>query len=203
MIYSNRLPRHRPFAGALGTAAVILALAGCGGDGEAPQVAAAGTPGARPAQSASSGGAVARYVEAQRQWVGCLREQGFDLPDPDAKGLVDLRAPGAPKKADPKWTAAQLSCAKYAVEVPAELEEKVVWTAEEIRHRRAYAGCMRDNGVPDFPDPGPDGNWPRETGSGPMSDQQVAASFRAGQICNPVLDGKPSTTPDPNATAKG
>ncbi|SCL16117.1 hypothetical protein GA0070624_0928 [Micromonospora rhizosphaerae] len=200
MIY----PRwQRPLAGGLGTAALILALAGCGGEDKAPGVATAGSPGTRALQSAGTGGAVAQYVEAQRRWVKCLREQGFDLPDPDAKGFVDLRAPGAPKKADPKWTAAQMTCMKYNMPVPEELEEKAVWTAEEIVHRRAYAQCMRDNGLPDFPDPGPDGNWPRETGSGQISEQQAAAEFRAGQICNPVLDGKPPTTPDPNSTAKG
>lgn len=206
MIHDKSLRGRRWRTISLGAAVLIVALAGCGGADKQPGVATAGRPAAQPSGPASAtSGVVAEYVEAQRQWVSCLREQGFDLPDPDAKGFVDLRAPGIPTKTDPKWTAAQKTCAKYNVPVPEELEEKSVWTAEQIAHRRAYAKCMRENGVPDFPDPNPDGNWPRDRdGDGSqVSEQQVAAQFRAGQICDPVLDGQPPTTPHPDPSARG
>jgi hypothetical protein len=180
---------------------LILALAACGAEDQQPAVATAGDPAARPSGSAATAGVVAEYVEAQRQWVNCLRERGFEVPDPDAKGHVDLRAPGVPKKGDTGWMEGQKACAKYNVPVPEELEERTVWTAEQITHRRAYASCMRENGIPDFPDPQPDGNFPQD--SRQQTEQQAAAQFRAGQICDPVLDGQPPTTPDPNATTRG
>ncbi|WP_141721703.1 hypothetical protein [Micromonospora citrea] len=203
----SRTPRHlRSWFVGLGATTLVVALAACGAEDQPPAVATAGGQGVQPSASAASG-VVAQYVEAQRQWVTCLRERGFQMPDPDAQGRVDLRAPGSPKKGDPKWAEAQKACVKYQVPVPEELEEKPpALTAEEIGHRRAYAGCMRENGVADFPDPGPDGHWPqddRKDGGPAVSEQQAAAQYRAGQICEPVLTGQPPTTPDPNATGRG
>jgi len=206
MTQSDRLPCRRRWSTSLGAAALILALAACGGEDQQPGVATAGGPAAQPSGSTSATGLVAEYIEAQRQWVKCLRDQGFEVPDPDAKGRVDLRAPGVPKKTDPQWTDAQQKCAKYNIPVPEELEEKSVWTPEQIAHRRVYARCMRENGVPDFPDPNPDGNWPQDndnSGGPQLSDQQAAAHLRAGLICAPVLDGQPPTTPHPNLSARG
>ncbi|MEU5944199.1 hypothetical protein ABZ793_01395 [Micromonospora sp. NPDC047465] len=207
MIYSMPPRRRRSWFVGLGAATLVVALAACGAEDQPPAVATAGGPGTPPSTSAAVTGVVAEYVEAQRQWVACLRERGFQVPDPDPRGRVDLRAPGVPKKGDPKWTEAQRTCAKYSVPIPDELEEKPpTLTAEEVGHRRAYARCMRENGVADFPDPGADGYWPQDNdnGGGPtVSEQQAAAQHRAGQICEPVLHGQPSTTPDPNATGRG
>lgn len=46
----------------------------------------------------------------------------------------------------------------------------------------AYARCMRSHGVPDFPDPDPDGNF--NLPSSPASSQEAAAN----QVCNHLLD---------------
>ncbi|MDO3705477.1 hypothetical protein Q3W71_27785 [Micromonospora sp. C28SCA-DRY-2] len=205
MIYSMPPRRRRSWFVGLGATALVVALAACGAEDQPPAVATAGGPGTQPSASAATG-VVAQYVEARRQWVACLRERGFQVPDPDARGGVDLRAPGVPKKGDPKWLEAQRACAKYNVPVPEGAEEKPsALTAEEIGHRRAYAGCMRENGIADFPDPGPDGHWPQDDDNGgpAVSEQQAAAQRRAGQICEPVLRGQPSTTPDPHATGRG
>ncbi|WP_173078066.1 hypothetical protein [Phytohabitans rumicis] len=46
---------------------------------------------------------------------------------------------------------------------------------------RKFAQCMRDNGVPDFPDPGPDGNF---QGSGAMRDMfENDAARKALEAC--------------------
>ncbi|WP_088994613.1 hypothetical protein [Micromonospora echinaurantiaca] len=184
----------------------MFALSACTGATDVPPVATAGGSSAQPTGSPGAvGGVVAQYVEGRRQWVNCLRKEGFDLPDPDAKGFVDLGAPGSPKKGDPKWEAAQKKCKDFNLPVPEELEEKgPPATAEQIAHRREYAKCMRANGMPDWPDPGPDGEFP-EDGWGPreLTPQEQAANIRASQICEPVLDGRPKTTPNPNATGVG
>lgn len=200
MIHSGRLRGPRALAIGLGATLLSLTLAACGDGADEPGVATAG--GATASSSPAGGGVVAEYVESQRQWVKCLREQGFDLPDPDAKGRVDLRAPGAPKKTDPKWSAAQNACAKYNLPVPEGVEDKPVLTAEEIAHKRAFAKCMRENGVADFPDPLPDGQMPGRSNQ-PVSEQQATAELRASQICQPVLDGNPPTTPGPLPTFRG
>ena len=50
---------------------------------------------------------------------------------------------------------------------------------------RAYAQCIRDNGVPDFPDPDPDG---RLRGQG--HEQQDTPTFRAAmESCRQKLPG--------------
>lgn len=204
MICPAPSPRGRSWFAGLAAATLVVTLAGCGGDEQSSRVATAGGQSAQP--SASAAGVTAEYVAAQRQWVACLREQGFELPDPDARGRVDLRAPGAPKKSDPKWTAAQMACAKYAVPVPEELEEKPEpLTEEEIKYQRAYARCMRESGATNFPDPGPDGYFPGDRDGGPvMSEQESAAQLRASLICEPVRHGQPrKTAPGPLPTAQG
>ncbi|MFV2103374.1 hypothetical protein [Micromonospora sp. LOL_024] len=184
---------------------VALALSACGGAAEAPPVATAGGSSAQPTGSPSAViGVVAQYVEGRRQWVKCLRKEGFDLPDPDAKGSVDidLGVLGV-SKTDPKWKAALTKCMDFLLPVPEELEEKVPpATAEQVAHRREYAKCMRANGMPDWPDPGPDGEWPG-WGTRELTPQEQTANIRALQICEPVLDGRPKTTPNPNATYPG
>ena len=184
---------------------LLLMLAACGGKSDAPGVASAGR-GAHPGGSARAAGVLAQYLEGQRKWVKCLRDEGFAVPDPDAQGKIDLNPLGGngKLKADPKWRAAQEKCAPFALPVPEELEKQPPKSATEIAHARQYAECVRSNGQPDFPDPGPDGNWPQDdSATAAPSDQQAAAIFRASQICEPVLDGRPPTTPDPNAARNG
>lgn len=181
-------------------AVLTLATTGCEKTADQPEVATAVTAGAQPSASASSAGVIAAYVEAQRKWVGCLRKQGFQVPDPDAKGLVDLRYPGAPKKADQTWIRALQACAEFSVPIPEELLEKQApLSPQQLDGLRDFARCMRENGFPEYPDPAPDG-FSNFQGYSP---QQEAAGFRAEQICAPVRDGKPRTTPNPHLTAQG
>ncbi|MEH1164652.1 hypothetical protein V6V47_04605 [Micromonospora sp. CPCC 205539] len=187
---------------------VVFALSACGGGAaDTPSVATAASASAQPTGSAGAGssGVVAQYIDGRRQWVTCLRAEGFDLPDPDAKGHVDLSGPGTPKKTDPKWMAAQMKCKDFNLPVPEELEDKgPPLTEEQITHRRDYAKCMRTNGMPDWPDPGADGEWPEDgTLTRELNPQEQAANLRALQICDPVLDGRAPTTPNPNATYQG
>jgi hypothetical protein len=199
MNYSCYRLHYRPrILLATAAVAVAFALSGCGGGDDQPGVATAAASG-QPAASASAGsGPVAAYVEAQRQWVKCLRDQGFDVPDPDAKGQVAF-GNNRELKADPKWITAQETCSKFNIPVPAELEEtEPPRTKEQIAHLREYAKCLRANGVPDHPDPDANGNW----GTWAGANDEVALS-RASQICDPVLDGRAPTTPGPVRTGQG
>ncbi|MBU2669517.1 hypothetical protein KOI35_39010 [Actinoplanes bogorensis] len=130
--------------------ALFLALAsGCGGDPADPGVATAQS-GSTAAPSAS---ATTRDEDAPLKYAQCMRAHGMTwFPDPDPSGRQTIRSP---KGMDPdKFQAAQEACQEFAPDMtngdradPAMLEAA-----------RKMAKCMRENGVPDFPDPQPDGS---------------------------------------------
>lgn len=178
---------------------LVATLAGCG-KSEAPGVASAGS--GASGKPAATSDAVAAYVESTRKFVACMREAGFDLPDPDAKGNIDLSGVGR-RKGEPAFIAASKKCQPLLLPSPEELNMLPPKTATEIARTREYAKCMRENGVPSFADPGPDGHWTRDSENQTISEEESAAMFRAGQICEPVLDGRPRTTPNPNYSGQG
>jgi hypothetical protein len=185
--------------------ALALGAGACGSPAETPGVAtaASGTPAPSPTANV-----LAQYVDAQRAWVKCMREHNYNLPDPDAKGFVDLGAFLAETKlpkTDAGFIAAQQACRSFQQPVPAELGPSIPpLTAEQIANRRKYAKCMRANGMPSWPDPGPDGEWPATGALGEtLSPAEAAANERALQICDPVLDGKPQGSFDPNKVGQG
>jgi hypothetical protein len=69
----------------------------------------------------------------------------------------------------------------------------------------AYAACMRENGVPDFPDPDSNGRF-RLVGGKDASgrtfglDTDSAAFERAQRACQKLLPGAPSSAPPPAST---
>ncbi|MEV5439505.1 hypothetical protein AB0K80_26350 [Streptomyces sp. NPDC052682] len=166
-----------------------FALTGCGGDDGGSKVPTAGSGGAASQQGDASGEQggkddVTAYVEAQRAYVKCLRQNGFDAPDPDARGNIDFGSGDAriALKKDPKFRAATEKCAKYQAAVPESLEKgNQNLTPKQIEVKRKYADCMQKNGAPDFPDPGPDG-----LGQGEW-DQSSASAKRAIRICGPIV----------------
>ena len=60
-----------------------------------------------------------------------------------------------------------------------------VTSADKVEAARAYAQCIRDNGVPDFPDPDADGRL-----RGVAHEQQDDPTFRAAmETCRGKLPG--------------
>ena len=108
-----------------GLTASVMAITLAGGEGDAPKVPTAGgdNPSAASGKTATPGGGddVSAYVNAQREWVKCLRENGVDAPDPDAKGQVDFGDNAALKK-DTKFLNASEKCASLVAAVPESLE---------------------------------------------------------------------------------
>jgi hypothetical protein len=185
--------------------ASALVLGACGSGPNEPGVATAASGGVTAAPPAAAN-VLEQYVAAQREWVKCMRSGGIDVSDPDSKGHVELGGSRQQTKSDPKFLATSKQCGHLRVAVPDELEEKVVYTREEIRLIQEYAKCMRANGEPSFHDPLPDGNWPPgepDEGQRPSTEQEVAASLRAQQICAPVRQGEPPASPNPNAQPTG
>jgi hypothetical protein len=121
-------------------AAAGVFAAGCGGSDE--------SDGGGSKASSDSNPAVA-YAE-------CMRENGVpEFPDP-VNGQFQLRAtPGSGLDPNsPEWKAAQRACQDLA---PAGAQGGGSPPADVQAQVLAYAKCMRENGVPDFPDPSFDG----------------------------------------------
>jgi hypothetical protein len=111
--------------------------------------------------------AIAQQTPADRQdaalaYAQCIRDNGYtEFPDPDPEGgFKFLIEPGSA----PRFKAATAACAHLAPEgmrdddvTPAQLDALI-----------KLAQCIRENGVPEFPDPGPKGNFELSgTGIGP------------------------------------
>jgi hypothetical protein len=179
---------------------MALALTGCGsGDGGSKVPTADGGGSSAPAgKTGGQGGGsdVAAYVESQRKWVACMRQNGIDLPDPDSKGQVDMSGQGLALKKDPKFINAIKKCAGLQGAVPQGLEEanEPKLTPAQIKVKRDYAACMQKNGAPDFPDPGPDGYGGNDNSGQSEWNQTSAGAKRATRICAPII-GDPASPP--------
>ncbi len=92
--------------------------------------------------------------ERVRQFVGCMRAEGIDVPDPepgDATGKSALRFAHEGSIDKTKLSKAMEKCDRF---MPGG-GENVRLTPEQIDAQRAFAQCMRDNGHLDWPDPDP------------------------------------------------
>jgi hypothetical protein len=136
---------------------LVLGSAACARTGtKDPQVASAQNGGAKPSASASA--TPSDDPDAPLKFSRCMREHGLPwFPDPsDGKMSVAI-----PKGTDPKkMEAAQEACKKY---MPDGGEARKP-SAEELAQARAMAKCMRENGIPNFPDPNPDGGIAIDSG---------------------------------------
>nr|WTB32303.1 hypothetical protein OG781_25020 [Streptomyces sp. NBC_00830] len=179
---------------------MAFALTGCGSGEGGSKVPTAGGGGssASAGKTGGQGGGndVAAYVESQRKWVACMRENGVDLPDPDSKGQVDMSGQGLALKKDPKFLNASQKCADFKGTVPQALEDanQPKLTPAEIEAARDYAACMQKNGAPDFPDPGPDGYFSNTNSGQSEWDQSSAGAKRATRVCGHII-GVPTDAP--------
>ncbi|MFG2056824.1 hypothetical protein ACGFI9_22650 [Micromonospora sp. NPDC048930] len=161
-----------------------LAVAGCAGaDPDGKQVATAGGGAASASPSASV--AQVSDEDRQREFAKCMRENGLpDFPDPETgDGKFRIRMPaGADKE---KVEAAMEKCRSLMPNGGKALK----LDPEQVEQVRQLAKCMRENGVPDFPDPGPDGAIELKGGTGfdPDSPTMKAALEKCRQGDAPLL----------------
>lgn len=180
-----RVRRRR--TGALVAACTAMAVAtGCadsGGDGKEVAAVSTGEVGAEPSGKGGDG-RLAEYIEGMRTWVGCMRDAGVDLPDPDAEGQVEIGVPAKEWKSDPKYRNAQMKCSDKHPTLPDELEKAMQPepTEKEKAKNREYASCMQDHGAADFPDVGEDGNFVEEPW-----DSAAASAKSAARYCDKTV----------------
>jgi hypothetical protein len=130
---------------------LIVAAAGCGKTPAGDQIASAGGTPAASTSAAAGGGTDEK--DAPLKFSQCMRDQGltwFPDPEPVAGGLR-IKVPEGTDKA--KVDAATEACKKWT---PGGGERGKI-DPERLEQARQMAQCMRDNGVPNFPDPDADG----------------------------------------------
>jgi hypothetical protein len=171
---------------ALAAAPLLLALAlgGCGGT-KGNGVATAGGAKADSSAAANSGD----QAEQMRKFAQCMRAQGVDVPDPDPNakgGMIQLGDPNAGGPDPTKIDAAMQKCRSLLPNGgqppkmdPADLEKE-----------RQFAKCMRENGLPEFPDPDAgSGSVIIGRGSGQIDDPKFKA---AQEKCNKYMPVPPA-----------
>jgi len=149
----------------VGLVALALALgpAACAHNGtNDPRVASAQT--AKPKASASASTAATNDPDAPLKFAQCMRAHGIGwFPDPNA-GKTSIMIPKGQDHT--KFEAAQEACKQYMPD-GGEMHKP---SAEELEQARNMAKCMRENGIPNFPDPNPDGGMeidPKKLGAAP------------------------------------
>jgi hypothetical protein len=139
--------QRRPLAVAVAVLVAGLALAGCKDNGGTRVASADG--GAGPTASTSAGPRpAADPEERQRQYQRCMHERGFDVSNNGSAVTVD----GSPLTKE-AFAKAYEACRIYAPD-GGDLHK---FSPEDVEKWRQFAKCMREHGVPEFPDPNADG----------------------------------------------
>lgn len=128
--------------------ALLFALGACAEGGENNNgVASAGGPASAKPGAADPAAGLSQQEKALK-WVQCMREKGVEVPDPDpATGRVQMRfGPGTDQA---KVQAAMQECKAFQPFG----EGGQGGNPQQLEAQRKFAQCMRENGVPTFPDP--------------------------------------------------
>jgi hypothetical protein len=113
--------------------------------------------------------------QAALAFAQCMRDNGLpDFPDPDPDGR--FTGLSHEQQSDPKYDAALEACRSLA---PGGEHEKLGDPAF-VAQMREFSQCMRDNGLPDFPDPDAEGRL-RGVGHEQQSDPTYRAAYGACQ----------------------
>lgn len=126
------------------------------------------------------------------KFTECMREHGIEIEDPDvSEGAFAVTIPeGADRE---EMDQAMKACREFMPNggEPPKLDP------ETQAKMRAFAECMRRNGVEDFPDPGPGGGLTIDEGSGfdPSSEEFKAAQEECRDEM-PVIPGAPGAPGD-------
>ncbi len=120
----------------------------------------------------SSGNKTTSDMDKRRAYALCMRNNGVpNFPDPNPNGEYGA-GHEAISRDDPTFKAANEKCRDL---LPAGDKHDVVGP-EAVQNLVKFAQCMRDNGVPDFPDPGADGKFPRDAEQKAHNDPKFQAA---------------------------
>jgi hypothetical protein len=162
-----------------------LSLTGCGNNEKGGGVASAT---GKPSASASGGSGA---KEAGLAYARCMRANGVpNFPDPQVNDSGQIRFDPPKDIPDYVMNAAEDKCRGY---LP--FDPKAGSDPQRIEQLRKYAQCIREHGIPDYPDPQDDGSLgfdPNKLGlSGPDDPKLKAAEEKCRQL-------QPSAPPGAN-----
>lgn len=154
-----------------GVTAIMLSAVACSGSGGDDGDAAA----QRPSKGAASGDRKSTLAYAK-----CMRENGVaGFPDPNAQGLLNIDG-----SVDMKSSQAQAADKKCKELLPAVNATPPAGVQEASL---AYSKCMRENGVPKFPDPNAEGGL--DTNGETLGVDPQGPVFKAAdKTCQPILE---------------
>jgi hypothetical protein len=161
----------------IAVAAVTLFVAGCGGGSPAPIAAQAS------------------FSAAAFKYSSCMREHGLSsFPDPsmtdhDGQQVAYLTAT-IPVHPSAAFKSAQSAC-RGILPPPINASPTELAQQRQARdqHLLAFADCLRNHGVPDFPDPTSQGQLTLEMVNSAGVDVHAPTVLRAAKICLPTTDG--------------
>lgn len=135
----------------------------------------------------AGGSAMAQRTEVERAdaalaFAQCMRDNGYaEFPDPTPGGDIRFLIT---RDSAPRFEAAAAACRHLA---PEGMRGEDI-SPENLEALIKLAQCMRDNGVPDFPDPSAEGGFNLEGVSTGPNDPRIAAAMRT---CRGVAVGAP------------
>lgn len=137
--------------------------------------------------------AAAPTVDAHEQaleYAQCMREHGVDMVDSgsDTGSGHDVATNSQPAPTLPDKETLDDAIEACRDFTPGGDGSKA--SPEQLEQQRTFARCMRENGVPDFPDPDPNGQLAGGGSQGSSVDRD--AFDRAARTCNQKT---PATTP--------
>jgi hypothetical protein len=172
--------RRHLHAGALALTALLVA-GGCQSGG------AKASPGASPSAMSDT-----QLLTIGREYAQCIRDHGIpNYPDP----VVDsgrLAMPpdadgGSAKQALQGNQAAQDACRSILDRLPASARKDHPPTPEELQQMLRFSQCVREHGVPEWPDPTNDGVFPI-IGTPLEGEGKSARTVAAFQACRQYWD---------------
>jgi hypothetical protein len=155
----------------------------------------AGIPTASDSQAASSGEANSAQAEptpnsedpedAALTYSQCMRENGVpNFPDADAEGRIRISPPGSIDPDSAEFQGASEACRHLAPEGWGETNTGP-GDAEALLE---FTRCMRENGVPDFPDPDPSTGVRNIFGRDSRLDPNDPKVKAALELCQAILE---------------
>ena len=159
---------------ALGTAAALVAVSACGATGR----------GGSPAMQAGTHGSEAAVL---REFVDCVRAHGVpDFPDGsiDSHGVVSF-PDSAPRVPD----SAVNACQVFYNRLPPQPTGSPPVPQQLFQELLSFARCMRSHGVPDWPDPSPNGIFFLDSRLIAAGKQGTYRQVRVCEQANPGVSG--------------
>lgn len=194
-ISGERRRLRRTGSMAIAIAAAALTAGACSSNDAAKKTVASVAPtSSASAQAPASKGDLVAFAR-------CMRQNGLtNFPDPDGTGLT---LPQGMSPNSPAYLKAESKCKQYEASGPkaqgtAPVDNSgVSWSATD---KLKYAKCMRDNGVPKFPDPDSTGGFvlTQESGIDPNSTVFKKAQDTCKKYQPQALQGAPGAPGTPN-----